>query len=210
MTSEDLTGYGPSSVPSNQFQHLMFNGDERRFDQWEVRIMGYLTIKKLKKVVIPDDVNNLPEDDALNNELVFAQICQFLDETSLSLVMRDARDDGRKALKILRDHYAGRSKPRILTLYTELTTLAKKQNETVMEYILRAEKAATALNAADEKVSDSLLIAMCLKGLPEEYKSFVVIVTQRDPAYKFEEFKQALRNYEETERSRGKLTLISS
>ena len=48
---------------------------------------------------------------------------RFLEETSLSLVMRDARNDGRCALKILREHYAGRSKPRIIT---ELRTIPDK------------------------------------------------------------------------------------
>ena len=104
----NLSGYGPS----NLWQSLMFDGDERKFEQWEVRILGYLRIKKLKSVVCPADEGNLPDDDdATNNELAFAEMTQFLDETSLSLVMRDARDDGRKALKVLREHYARSSKP---------------------------------------------------------------------------------------------------
>ena len=210
MASGNSIGYGPSSTPTNQFQHLLFNGDGRKFDQWEVRIMGYLRIKKLKKVVCPEDINSLPTDDATNNELAFAEICQFLDETSLSLVMRDARDDGRKALKIIREHYAGRSKPRIITLYTELTSLAKKPNESVTDYILRAERAATSLKDAGETISDSLLVSMCLKGLPEEFKPLIVIITQKDPAYTFEQFKKALRNYEENERSRSNQFVKSS
>ena len=47
------------------------------------------------------DENNRPGDDRNTNELAFAE---FLDETSLSLVMRDACNDGRKALKILREN----------------------------------------------------------------------------------------------------------
>ena len=59
--------------------------------------------------------------------------------------------------------------------------------------------------SADEIVSDSLLIAMVLKGLPEDYKTFSAIVSQRDEKedkMKFQEFKVALRSYEETEKSR--------
>ncbi|XP_068723494.1 uncharacterized protein [Montipora capricornis] len=42
---------------------------------------------------------------------------------------------------------------------------------------------------------------MVLKGLPEEYKPFVVVVTQSDKEQKFSEFKVALRSFEDTERT---------
>ena len=46
------------------------------------------------------------------------------------------------------------------------------------DYVIRAETAAAALRNAKEEVSDSLLIAMVLKGLPDNYKPIVVVVTQ--------------------------------
>jgi len=70
----------------------------------------------------------------------FAKLVQFLDDKSLSLVMRDAADDGKKALEILRQHYAGTGKPQIITLYTELTSLLKRAGESVTDYVIRAEK----------------------------------------------------------------------
>jgi hypothetical protein len=60
-----------------------------------------------------------------------------LDDKSLSLTSRhDAADDGRKALKLLREHYSGKSKPRILNLYTSLTTIQMEGNETVTDYMM--------------------------------------------------------------------------
>ena len=50
--------------------------------------------------------------------------------------MRDAKDDGRKALKILRYHYMGKSKPRVLSLYTELTSQQKGHDECTTDYVL--------------------------------------------------------------------------
>ena len=50
-------------------------------------------------------------------------------------------------------------------------------------------------------MTDSLLIAMVLKGLPEEYKPFVVVVTQSHKEQTFSEFKVALRSFEDTERT---------
>lgn len=55
--------------------------------------------------------------------------------------MRDAIDDGRKALKIVKK---SDGKSRIIALYTELTLLKMtKKNGT--DYIIQAEKAVTSL-----------------------------------------------------------------
>lgn len=83
--------------------------------------------------------------------------------------MRDAKDDGTEALQILRNHYMGKSKPRVIALYTALTSLQKGHVESITEYVLPAETAAASLKSADEIVSVSLLIAMVLNGLPEDY-----------------------------------------
>ena len=64
--------------------------------------------------------------------------------------------------------------------------------------MLRAETAASMLKKAGEVVSDNLVIAMMLKGLPSEFKSFVTVTTQRRKPHTLSSFKQALRTHEET------------
>ena len=86
--------------------------------------------------------------------------------------MRDAVDDGKKALEILKNHYGGVSKARVIALYTELTSLAMHEDETVTDYIIHTEKTMTALRNTKETVSDGLVIAMILKGLPPSFKPF--------------------------------------
>eukprot|EP00794_Sanderia_malayensis_P005795 gene5795-6492_t len=114
------------------------------------------------------------------NELAFSELILFLDDRSISLVMRDAIDNGRRAFEILQQIYAGSSKQRIISLYTQLTSLKKNPNESITDYTLKAESAANALRNAKETVSDGLLVAMVVKGLPEEFKPFIAVTNQAE------------------------------
>lgn len=86
------------------------------------------------------------------------------------MLRHDAADNGRKALKILKEHYSGKSKSRIISLYTSLTKLRMTDSENVMDYIIRAENLITALRDAGETMSDGLIIAMVLGRLPDMFK----------------------------------------
>ena len=99
-------GYGPK-----RSEYLVFDGDESNYEKWEVKLLAYLSLRKLKKTVLCEGAN-----DAAKNEEAYSEIVQLLDDRSLALVMNDAKDDGRKALKILREHYAGKGKPRVLSM----------------------------------------------------------------------------------------------
>ena len=191
-TPSILTGYGPR-------RGLVFDGDENKYELWEVKFLSLMRIQKLHDVFVPSEGED--ELDEVKNANGFAELVQHLDDRSLSLIIREAKDDGRKALKVRREHYQGIGKPRIIAVYTELTSLKKGENETTTDYMIRAETAATALKSAEEVISDGLLIAMVLKGLPISYKTFATVVIQREKPMTFSEFKIQLRNYEENEKS---------
>ncbi|PIK39827.1 hypothetical protein BSL78_23335 [Apostichopus japonicus] len=172
------TGYGPR-------HRLLFDGDEEKYELWEIKFLGHMRLQKLHKIILPSE----DEVDEEKNAEAFAELVQCLDDRSLSLVIRDAKDNGRRALEILREHYLSKGKSRIISLYTELTSLKKANDESVTDYMIRAETAATSLKTSGEVISDSLLIAMVLKGLPSEFKSFSTVITQKDKVLKFSEFK---------------------
>ena len=177
---------------------IYFDGDATYYELWETKLLAYLHLKKLKKTVLAEGTIG---DQNAKNEEAFAEIIQFLDNRSLALVMRDAKDNGKKALKILRQHYMGDGKPRVSSLYAVLTSLQKSPEESITDYILKAESAACGLQNAGQQISDELLQAMVMKGLPPQYKTFCVVVSQKDKTMSFTEFKAALRSFEENERS---------
>ena len=63
--------------------------------------------------------------------------------------------------------------------------------ETITDYVIRAETAAISLTTVGEVISDSLLMAMCLKGLPNKYNSFATVIKQKDDKMDFVKFKSA-------------------
>ena len=195
-SAEQSTGYGLR-------RQLMFSGNPQDFIIWETRFTNYLYTKDIKiyKAILPDEDEGTGHADS--NRMAYAELVQALDERSLQLIMTDAANDGRKALKLLKEHYVSTEKPRVLSLYEELTTLRLADTEDITGYLIRAERASTGLRTAGETISDNLIIAMILKGLPEAYKSFVVVHTQLDKTKTLTEFKSALNTYTHTEAMRS-------
>ena len=76
--------------------------------------------------------------------------------------------------------------------------MKKEEAESLTDYVLHGETAAALLKNAGETVSDNLLKAMILKGLPTEYQPFVTVTTQRKEPHDITSFKTALRTHEET------------
>ena len=104
---------------------------------------------------------------------------QFLDDKSINLIIRDAKNDGRAAMKIMRDHFIGSTKPRLISMWCELTALRLSPTEDVTEYLLRAERCCTRLREAGQTIEESMLIAMVVKGLPNEYLPFTTFIMQQ-------------------------------
>ena len=57
----------------------------------------------------------------------------------------------------------------------------------------------TSLRNAKEIISDELMIAVILKGLPDSFKLFAINISQSSTDTTWSEFKTKLRSYEETE-----------
>ena len=98
---------------------------------------------------------------------------------TLSLVIRDAQDNGRKALTILREHYLSKGKAKDISLYTELTFLRRLESESITDYMIKTENISNALKEAGKVISDGLLITITLKGLPLNFKPFTMVISQK-------------------------------
>ena len=124
-------GYGPRTV--GKWDMLHFSGEEKHWELWEERFMAYMRQKKYHTIL--DPAHRGPVDPNRNAN-VYSELVQFLDDRSLGLIMRDAKNDGKKSMEILRAHYAGTGKPRMIQLYSQLCSLKKTCEEDVTNYLL--------------------------------------------------------------------------
>ena len=194
-SSQPSTGYGPSR------SRLYFNGDCDTFSTWETRFINYLYTldKEIHGAILARITATQESDEAREkNCKAYVELVQVLNQRSLQLIITDCKNDGRAAFKVLCEHYQSTEKPRVLTLYEELTTLRMTEEEDITDCVIRAERATTGLRSVGETISDALVIAMLLKELPEAYKPFVVVHTQLDKYKTLVEFKAALTNYANT------------
>ncbi|XP_024121615.1 pleckstrin homology-like domain family B member 1 isoform X6 [Oryzias melastigma] len=180
-----------------------FDGRAEEYELWEERMLCCMHSAGLKQTILnkpagPLSVDEQARDDKLNAD-AYCALAPLLDNTSLGLIFRDTKDKGRESLKVLREHYIGKGRPRIVSLYITLTSLKKADTETVTEYIIRAEQIITALKTAGEAPSEGLMMAMIMRGLPEKYKPFTLMVTHSSADMKLGEFKAKLRNFEASE-----------
>ena len=129
------TGYCPS------YSSLCFKGDSDDFEIWEEKMKSFLRSQKLYSVItLARDHADFSRD---MNSKVYDLLIPLLNDESIRLVKNDASDDGKKAFEILRNHYRGSGRARILSLFSELCTIRKGNEESVTEYMLRAEGAAS-------------------------------------------------------------------
>lgn len=93
--------------------------------------------------------------------------------------------------------------PRIINMYTLLTKLRMADNETITDYLIRAENIITALRDAGETMSDRLIVAMILGGLPDTFKPLAIHVKQNEDNVTFSDCKRRLSVYEESEKMKN-------
>ena len=77
MITTNSTGYGPR-------RGLLFDGNESKYELWEVKFLGYMRLQKLCDVFVRDAREEDPPSASKQAD-AFAELVQCLDDRSLSL-----------------------------------------------------------------------------------------------------------------------------
>ena len=125
-----------------------------------------------------------------------------LDSTSLMLIRHDCVDnngsgDGRKAWVLLQQRFQSDETVTVASVMQQLARLQLEEDEAIHNYFILAQELSTRLEHVGEHLSEHLLNAVGLNGLPEPYEHFVV-QKSFNPADSFVELRARLMNYEES------------
>ena len=136
------------------------------------------------------------------NNTLWCYLAMVLYSTSLILIRHDCVDkkglgDGRKAWVLLQQMFRSDETVTVVSVMRQLAHLQLKEDEALYNYFRRAQELWTRLGHAGEHLSEPLLNAMVLNGLPERYEHFVV-QGSFNPAGSFVEPRTRLMNYEES------------
>ena len=131
------------------------------------------------------------------------QICyefvSALDRRSV-LYFRPYNGHGAQAWAVLTKRFHSFERPRLQKLVSELTSLVKRDDKSLIVYITRAEELQFNLNKVNEGLSEKMFTSILLKGLPNEFDSFVTFVKYGSEDKSLDELKRDLINFDTEQR----------
>ena len=94
------------------------------------------------------------------------------------LFLRPYKGKRSKAWEILCKRFKFKSAeiPRLQQLISDLTSIRMIANESIVDYITRAEELQYNLDEVDEGLSEKMFVSIILKGLPKEFNTFSTLV----------------------------------
>ena len=111
------TGYANSTIPPRK----VFDSDNDDFELWEVKFRAQLRLAKLDVILTmdpPDADPQLAEYNSKNSD-IYSMLVMNLEDKAINLIMRECPGEGKAALDVLKNHFLGTSKPRVISLYCE-------------------------------------------------------------------------------------------
>ena len=116
------------------------------------------------------------------------------------LYLRPHKGDGAQAWDVLTKRFHSFERTRLQKLVRELTSLVKRDDERLIEYITRAEELQYNLNQVNEGLSEKMFATILLKGLPNEFDKVVTLVKYGSEDKSLDELKRDLINLDTEQR----------
>ena len=115
-------------------------------------------------------------------------------------ILRPHRGKGSEAWSVLCKRFKRFERPRLQKLISDLTNLRKYNNESIVDYVIRAEDMQLNLSGFDESISEKMFVSILSKWLPREFERFCTLVKYGQDKT-LDEIKRDLINFESEKRN---------
>ena len=117
------------------------------------------------------------------------------------MFLKPYKGKGSKAWEILCKSFKSAERPRLQQFISDLTSIRMKTNESVVDFITRAEELQYNLDEVDEGLSEKMFVSIILKGLPKEFNTFCTLVKFSKDDKSLNKIKKDLLNFESDQRN---------
>ena len=150
----------------------VFDGKSDDFEWWLERAMVYLEKHhpeqaKCAEVGTVEDLKKLEKWEE-HNKALYNFFIEILDRTTGKLVIREAKGDGHKALRVIKEHHLGCIKDNGMLALMNLVTISMDADQSLTEYQQKLKE----LNAKVKESNfsmDEISVVCGMIGLPERY-----------------------------------------
>ena len=111
------------------------------------------------------------------NAIVFVELIQYLDDKNPVISNKRCTRKLKKSLNNIKVTLFAKTKAESYFPLYRSNILWKLESESITDYIIRTENISKTIKEAGGVVSNKLLIAMVLKGLPSNFKPFTTVIT---------------------------------
>lgn len=194
---------------THKLERLVFSGKNDDFAVFQEHFEARMFTLKLQdtlldKIKTPERTD--PEEAAETQTRVAAEAardllryhlwCELIQclERKNVMFIRSHKPNGLAAWKALKQYYKSSERPRIHATMAKLTSIQMTSGESISDYLTRAEDLQMDLTDVGEQISESLFVAMILKGLTRDYDAIVTLLTHGEKK-SLDEMKQDLVNF---------------
>ncbi|CAL4065170.1 unnamed protein product [Meganyctiphanes norvegica] len=191
VTAEEFTGNGSQVTPWDR-PPPKFDGEAKKWPIWYQRFQNHCTRMAIEHVLEGKDVDDETEAKR-HKKMVHMELLEALDDQSVNLIKHVKEKDGAECWRILVAHYEGSCEDKVNATIKELGNLKMGEEESMAEYIARADNIKEIFINNSVSLDDRFVIWAVKNGLPKEY-SVLVDVLDTTKSVDYEGLKSTLKN----------------
>ncbi len=178
--------------------------DESNYVDWRRRALGNIRIKGLEKHLKTELGENATAQEKAENVKAAAHLQSWLSDKMLKLVGED--DSAKQVWDKLEEAFRAPGVARWMEYRAQLTSLSKKPEETITDYVSRAQDISSSMRNINKEVPEADLVAQMLHGLPDSYDVWrTLMMRMKEEELTIKNFMPLMLEAEAQLRRQGKL-----